>query len=439
MEQINRMNASQLFCLCVMALILVPIGMLLVAGCGDVGVPSAPPPPLSVRPLALGSESSCALSDGIVRCWGEGDGGQLGDGLASDRLFPLPVAFNAVDAGFTALALGRNHSCALRFTGVLYCWGEGLSGALGSGGLVSVFQPLAIDSFGGESRKVRLFDTGRYHSCAVTEENDLYCWGYSGNGQIGTGDVDGEGEAPSVLVPKLVQTAVQGTGDEAKKKPITSIATGGYHSCLTYSDGNAACWGYSEYGQLGNGCIFGSLGDNLCTTDRTTPMTVPYFDGSTSRRHAKQIFTGAHHSCVVNANGELFCFGRGDDGQLGVNKIGFSHSIPRHVGNTPAPIRALALGDAHGCVLFTTGKVYCFGDNQHGQLGNQSTVDSAIPVRVSLEPSGDASLVGIATGATHSCAWDDRGQYYCWGRNTNGQLGLGVQGGSNAYPEQGVY
>lgn len=410
----------------------------LLAGCGEYTVQPAAKS-VAVQQLALGSDSSCLISDGVVYCWGEGDNGQLGDGLASDRLFPLPIAFGAGNTRFVALSLGQSHGCASRFTGALYCWGEGLSGALGNGTTTSAPIPMAVESFNGEDRKVRLFDAGLYHSCAVTEENELYCWGYSGNGQIGTGDIDSGGAASSALTPKLVQTAMSDSGDEANDKQIVSIATGGYHSCLTYSDGSAACWGHAGYGQLGNECSFGSLSDNLCTTDRLTPTAVSYFDGSTPQRHASKIFAGAHHSCIVNARGQLFCFGRGRDGRLGINESGFSYSVPQHAGNIPAPIHSLALGEAHGCALLTTGAVYCFGNNHNGQLGNGTTTDSAIPVRITIEASNNATLVGIAAGTEHSCAWDDRGRYYCWGMNSSGQLGLGIQGGSRAHPERGVY
>lgn len=383
------------------------------------------------RSLSLGSESSCMLERGVVSCWGEGGEGELGDGFGSDRLFPRPIALTTSGGGLGTVAMGGGHACAIHSTGALYCWGQGGGGGLGTGGLLNGYTPRATDTLNGTDHSVRLISAGGYHSCAVTERNALYCWGYSGHGQLGTGDIDGDGMQPMVVSPKIVP---QHNPDDE----IVSLAAGGYHTCVAYSDGRAACWGRGADGQRGDACLFGSETDQACAIDHATPTAIPYFDLSNPERHAISVFAGDQHTCVVSKNGHLFCFGLGSDGRLGGNDNS-SHSTPQHVGNIPAPVRSVAVGDAHTCALLANEEIYCFGDNAMGQLGNGSTTDSAIPVKVALSAEGNAKMVGVAAGAAHSCAWDTARQYYCWGGNGSGQLGLGVQGGIRVTPEAGVY
>jgi len=357
----------------------------------------------------------------------------LGDGYGSDRIVPRPLDILITTTSFQYLTVGGDHGCGILRTGALYCWGAGASGALGTGRNGNERSPIAVSLLSSPSHPVLRAAAGRYHSCAVTTASELYCWGYSGNGQLGTGHIDEDNTPPTILSPERVN--IQGASDDE----IISLATGAYHSCAIFKNGRAFCWGQGAFGQLGNGCEFGAddTSSNPCARDRPLPIELPYFDRVSGARHAVAIAAGEYHSCARTINGSLFCFGRGNDGQLGINDR-FSYSQPQHVGNITAEIVAIAAGNNHTCALLVNGKVYCFGDNAYGQIGNGSHRDSVIPVAVDFSRYEEPEMIGIAAGGDHSCSWDREHNYYCWGKNESGQLGGGFHSRSEARPLRAV-
>ena len=409
----------------------------LVLSCGDVTSTSMPtdsieddihPPAEPIQNMQLGHESSCYMRNGDIFCWGAGTVGQLGDSYASDRSFTRMLDFDN-DTAFVSFAMGHSHGCGIIFNGALVCWGRGSSAALGLDSLQNEYSPRTVAPLNGIMNKVQHISSGLYHSCASTVDNMLYCWGYSGNGQVGNGLVN-EDSTPTILKPAHITVGLH-------DNDISSLAAGGYHSCATYADGRASCWGYNAHGQLGNACIFSANNDSTCSQDYSTPVDIPYFDISSADKAAASIAVGEYHSCAISSIGNLFCFGKGLNGQLG-NNAQNSYSIPQYIGNLPAPVVALTLGNSHSCVVLSTGEAYCFGDNAYGQLGNSSHANSLVPVRVNFSDYGHPAMVGIAAGGNHTCSWDSIGEYYCWGSNSKGQLGIGVSGGTRATPVRGV-
>ncbi len=189
-----------------------------------------------------------------------------------------------------------------------------------------------------------------------------------------------------------------------------------HHACVLHQDGRASCWGYNEGGQVGDG--------TMSNVSRPVPVVLP--DGSP----IAELATGEFHTCARNEAGQVWCWGRNERGQLGTGDTMASPTpVPVYDGLQPLTgVVGLALTDASTCAVSQSGHVRCWGSGQHGRLGNGETEDSLTPVTV-REGSGEfGGVVGLAAGNNHVCARMGDASLWCWGRNNNGQLGLGTSG-----------
>ena len=176
--------------------------------------------------------------------------------------------------------------------------------------------------------------------------------------------------------------------------------------------GAVNCWGSNSDGQLGNGT----------TTDSSAPVAVAAFtDGVT----AVSITAGYSHTCAVLNTGAVNCWGHNSNGQLG-NNTTTNSSVPVAVAaftDVSATAVSITAGNSHTCAVLNTGAVNCWGDNSNGQLGNGTTTDSSAPVAVAAFTDVSATAVSITAGDSHTCALLNTGAVNCWGRNVDGQLG----------------
>lgn len=189
----------------------------------------------------------------------------------------------------------------------------------------------------------------------------------------------------------------------AAARRVVSVAANAYHSCAVNSAGDARCWGYNGYGELGDGT----------TSTRASPAAVIGLPGK-----AIAVAAGLFHSCALLANGDVWCWGSGAYGQLGLGSTA-SSVTPQRVLNLP-PALQLVAGANHTCALVEGGRAWCWGDNAAGQLGDGTTAGRTSPV-----PGLVAGAVQLAAGAWHSCALTAQGRVACWGRNYAGQVGDG--------------
>ncbi len=130
---------------------------------------------------------------------------------------------------------------------------------------------------------------------------------------------------------------------------------------------------------------------------------------------------GARHACAINESGEVFCWGDNQEGQLGVEVKTRQSPLPLLVRGLPEKAEALALGDQHSCALLKDGSVWCWGLG--GRLGAETLSSSFVPLRVRLLEASRS----IAAGSQHSCSQRLSGEIFCWGRNIQGELGNGTQ------------
>jgi alpha-tubulin suppressor-like RCC1 family protein len=333
-----------------------------------------PRPVKGISTATAASDSCAVLASGTVKCWGSNVYGQLGNG-STEPQSDIPVSVTGISTG-TAAASGYAQTCALLASGAVKCWGSNDFGELGDGSLTESHIPVAVLGISTATAVEVAHDA----SCALLASGAVKCWGYNGYGQLGNG-VDGPDSSVPVSV-KGISTA-------------TALSLGDSHACALLASGAVKCWGYNNYGELGNGT-------NGYEEYSTTPVTV------TGISTAIAITAGGFHTCAVLRGGSVKCWGDNSDGQLGDGTTNNSN-IPVLVHEIYAPTR-LAAGLAHTCALFSGGMMRCWGWNGYGQLGNRrmNTVANHLPVTVVGTPgvvwsSSDASKAtitdrGVATG-----------------------------------------
>ena len=203
------------------------------------------------------------------------------------------------------------------------------------------------------------------------------------------------------------------------------VAAGNAHTCVRDFDGSVHCWGHNGFGQLGDGT----------TIDRARPTLVSGVNGVTGISASIAPVRGASptgsHTCAVNQGGRVYCWGSNEFGQLG-DESTTSRPGPVDV-RSGESFSAVAVGGFHSCAIAGT-RLFCWGNNAVGQLGDGTTTQRTIPALVTGLP----PVRAVACGLRHTCAVDTSAQAWCWGDNAAGQLGDGTRV-SRSTPARIVY
>ena len=325
--------------------------------------------------IDAGEDHTCAvLFDRTARCWGFNGSGQLGDETSgTNRVTPVAVS-NGSGATLTLvdeIALGGNHTCALRTNGLVFCWGFNFFGQLGdglSGVGANASAPRLVG--GGTARSIT---AGANHTCWEGADGLTRCWGANVNGQIGDNSPGTDRSTPT-LVPLAIG--------------VTSVAGGGSHTCGGSEDGTVRCWGRNAAGQIGDNTV----------TQRNVPalVSLPLDD------RAVQVTAGLNHSCALVGGGSrtsqtVGCWGENADGQVGDGTSGSDRLTPVTVLRLSAagPVPAFQLtavaqvdaGGSHTCAALADGTARCWGSNSDGQLGTGSSGGSS--------PTASAVVTGL--------------------------------------------
>lgn len=501
-----------------------------VGGTGNTSTPAAVtgiPSGRTVTGISAGAAHACAVADGLAYCWGSNANGQLGNGLTASTTSAVPVATaTGVLAGrtVTGVAAGSAHSCGIA-DGLAFCWGGNASGQLGDASTTQRTAPVAVNTAGVlAGRSVTALSAGGSHTCAVADAR-AFCWGLTTSGRIGNG-ATGAGTQP---------TPVAVTGTVAAAANVSAISAGSTSSCAI-AGGAAHCWGAGGSGQLGNGTTAAAAGAAVAVST----------SGVLSGRTLTSISAGNQFSCTTGSTPGS-CWGLGSGGQLG-NRASASTSIavdaavtgpvcapgavrlngtdcsleqgtdywgrlgysigtwtapdsawvkattrtrgaisPAATTRTPTsltlgwdqvselersyaefkvqrstspsgsnpvtvyrggllsavdrgglPRRTTSLeasqvsaGTDHTCAVLE-GAAYCWGDNSNGELGTGNTTDTTVPTAVATTgllagktvTGISAALDNGGNNGQHTCAVAGGG-VYCWGLNANGELGNG--------------
>ena len=297
-----------------------------------------------------------------------------------------------IDAERLAAGAEGDHTCLVRPDGNVACWGENTNGQVGDGTSGNFRnQPTAVS---GITSAVGVA-AGKDHSCALLASGLVQCWGSNATGQLGVGAA-----TAASTVPVTVQNLTS----------VVAIAAGTGFTCARRADGTVRCWGTNQFGQLG---------DDTTAGPRFLPVAVSGLTG------AIRIAAGATHACALRGGGSMVCWGGNGQGQLGTGDA-TSRDVPTAVVDIDN-VAEIGAGLRFTCASRetsegSTSRIYCWGDNNLGQLGIDLVSDFV--TRPAATRTGGAR--DIAAGQTHLCMVHSfRGMMHCWGANDAGQLGQG--------------
>lgn len=343
------------------------------------------PYPAVDEQIAAGDNHTCLLhTNGTVSCWGWNQYGQSGQSINQTVVTESPV--NRLE-GITRISAGAYHTCALDQSGQVWCWGRNNDGQLGNGSDQDSAVPTRVAGFSG--RSIRTISAGSMHTCAIDYQGSVWCWGSNRMGKLGQ-----PADVFSYSTPQQV-TALSTAAEQ--------IAAGSSHTCAVDTHRDLWCWGEGIFGQVGLNPFASSA----------APVRI-----STLTEKIVSMQAGWFHTCLLTESGRVLCWGKNQDGQLG-NAAQISRADPVSPVKMDNGVSLLASGGQSNCSIAADQITYCWGRNNYGQIGDQTSTDRLIPIAVKLP----IVPTQITVGGSHVCALDGAGQVYCWGANDVGQLG----------------
>ncbi len=347
-----------------------------------------------ITAISAGGYHTCALtSGGGVKCWGQNEYGELGDGTTTNSSIPVKVI--GLDSGVQAISAGDENTCALTSSGGVKCWGQNKYGGLGDDTKDNSSIPVKVIGLDSE---VQAISAGKYNTCALTTNGSVKCWGSNFNGQLGNGVRDDS------LIP------VDVIGLDSNN--VQAISVGSNYACALTNIGGVKCWGRNYEGQLGDGTAPNMSSIPVDVSDLTSDV--------------QAISSASRHACAITTSGDMKCWGHNYIGLLGdgVNGTPKSYSsTPVDVIGLNSSVKDISISGVNTCALTTSGRVKCWGGNLWGGLGDGTENNSLTPVNVI---GLDSNVQAISTGGFYTCVLIDNGSVKCWGRNSEGQLGDGT-------------
>ncbi|CAH0390182.1 unnamed protein product [Bemisia tabaci] len=334
----------------------------------------------SLKPIHIagGSKSLFVVSqDGKLYACGESTNGRLGLGQTNNVSIPRVVsALSQYVIKKVAVHSGGKHAMALTLDGKVFSWGEGDDGKLGHGHQLSSDKPCMIEYF--KTKRMRDIACGSSHSAAISSNGELYTWGLGEYGRLGHGD------SLSQYRPKLVKSLLG--------KHVVKVACGSRDAqtlALT-NTGMVFSWGDGDFGKLGRG---GSDGCDIpCNIEFLNNLEVCHIE------------CGAQFSLALTKSGQVWTWGKGDYYRLGLGSDSHVRKPTLVDGLRGLKIVDVAVGALHCLAVTDSGQVYAWGDNDHGQQGNGTTLVNRRPAPI--EGFGDVHINRVACGSSHSIAWN---------------------------------
>lgn len=299
-----------------------------------------------------------------------------------------------------------DHTCVVTKDKDVKCFGSGTYGQLGQdstdhlgdeSGEMAALAPVYL----GAGMTAISVSVGFSHSCAVLNDHTLKCWGMGADGRLGYDSTDNKGDA-------VGEMGALGTVDLGAGLTVLSVSAGAFHTCAVLNTHAVKCWGFNAYGQLGQDST-DSLGDDAGEMAALSPIEL----GSS----ALAVAAGTSHTCALLATHTVKCFGEGLNGRLGYDAVdnrgdaaGEMAALATVYLGAGKTAMSITVGHAHSCAVLSDGKAKCWGANQYGQLGQESTDDVgdasgemvALPAIYLHSGTHTNTAVEISAGCEHS-------------------------------------
>ena len=392
--------------------------------------------PSEIKAVSSGGNHNCAINKlNKVLCWGRGGDGQLGDGTSRDSSNPVSVKISSIDpillGNVREIISGINYTCVLTSNNNVKCWGMGyghvpvdvdtISKDLTS---LSTIKWMSRWASTNPSKKhipvknIKTILSNHNQTCILSRSGKVKCW------------------EKGKEFKNLFSTDIPTSGtDTTPLSNIKEIGSGRYYVCALTNDGHVKCWGDGSIGALGNGkqerrdSIFIPVDVHTSAKD-SSPLS-----------NIKTIGIGNDHACALTNDGHVKCWGNERTGALGNGKQGKHNSLsaPVDVHTSSANssplgnIKTISSGVSHTCALTTRGNVKCWGRNEDGQLGSRVSFQSLVPVNVhtsAIDSTPLGNIKAIISGGNYVCALTNDGHVKCWGQGESGVLGNGKENNS---------
>ena len=398
--------------------------------------------------LSIGRQFACAVTENSsVVCWGRTDFGQTGIGVTGTNVYHNMTYVDALNGmGIVEVSAHLDHACALTSQGAVYCWGSNVDGQIGNGqigGNVLVpTQPLLPQGVVAKS----LSQGPSSHTCAISTDGDLYCWGLNSRGQVGNGQLCANwgttytnpcsNANTGILVPELISMPTGVT--------VTSVSVGGEHTCATGSDGGVYCWGSDM-----NCRVTG--GDSVSDDPITGNQGCNYFHHTLSPRKLTmsntevtiqdaanlsfvQAVSGWVFSCAMTNSGDGVCWGANTESQQGIgnnSNLDFAVVPTLIQGPSGESMTSMSATTAQACAMYDQTGAYCWGDNWGGNTGDYDG-SNAVLCNYSGQENGGGNVncqdraaphqvytggnyAAVVMGAANACGLDASNDIHCWG------------------------
>ena len=325
------------------------------------------------------------FTTGGLWTWGGSLNGQLGDNTITHKSSPIQTV--AGGTNWKLVAAGQYNTAGIKSDGTLWIWGHNTHGQLGDNSVVWKSSPVQTVSGGTNWKQVAC---AGYHTLAIKTDGTLWLWGRNQYGQMGNNTITHRSSP--------VQTIAGGTN----WKQVTG---GAYHYCAAIkTDGTLWTWGFNSDGQLG---------DNTTTVKSSPVQTVA------AGTNWKQVSSGRFHITAIKTDGTLWTWGYNNQGQLGENTVA-SKSSPVQTVAGGTDWKLVGSGNYHIAAIKTDGTLWNWGNNQAGQLGDNTRVPKSSPVQTIA---GGTNWKQVTGGNNLNMAIKTDGTLWLWGRNFYGGLG----------------
>lgn len=293
------------------------------------------------------------------------------------------------------LTTGRYHGALICSDDSVKAWGA--APTLGNGTTNQSAVPVTVTGISG----AQSLSAGGEFTLALLQDGSIWGWGYNSAGQLCDA---------TFTSPRLTPVQAQGISD------VVELAAGGSHVLALKSDGSLVAWGQNGFGSLGIGA----------GPPSSSAVSVPGLN------NVVEIAAGHGHSLALKSDGTVWAWGRNNHGQLGLGSVNSYVGTPTVIPSL-TDVASIACGYWHSVAVRVDGSVFCWGNNDQGQLGNSSWVGSSVPVQVS----GLTNVVSVSSEhSTHNLAVKDDGTVWGWGANFDGQLGIGTNSFGSNVPVQ---